>query len=155
MNNSHVNLWYTAEPSSCLRNVYPAICSEINRYRPCSVQSASCARKLNAAPGKPVLSVEFFCFDMTNKHVWLSLLLEIQFIFLLNEGTPPPPVRNDKVGMVAWGAMGTVPETYVQKLPRRVRQVKKLPRRVRNVRKLPCRVRNVVDLVRYRELGSL
>ena len=51
--------------------------------------------------------------------------------------------------------MGTVPETYVQKLPRRVRQVKKLPRRVRNVRKLPCRVRNVVDLVRYRELGSL
>ena len=24
--------------------------SEINRHRPCSVQSASCARKLNAAP---------------------------------------------------------------------------------------------------------
>ena len=53
--------------------------------------------------------------------------------------------------------MGTVSETDVQKLPRRVRRVKKLPRRVRNVKKLPRTVRNVklVDLVRHRELGLL
>ena len=53
--------------------------------------------------------------------------------------------------------MESVPETYVQKLPRRVWNVKKLPRRVRNVTKLPRRVRNVklVDIVGYRGLGSL
>ena len=43
--------------------------------------------------------------------------------------------------------METIPETYVQKLPRRIRNVTKLPRRVRNVK--------LVDLVGYRELGSL
>ena len=43
--------------------------------------------------------------------------------------------------------METVPETYVQKLPRKVRNMKKLPRRARNVK--------LVDLVGYRELGSL
>ena len=50
--------------------------------------------------------------------------------------------------------METVSETYVQKLPRRVRNVKKLPRRVRIVKKLPRRVRNVtlVDLLGY--IGS-
>ena len=42
--------------------------------------------------------------------------------------------------------METVPETYVLKLPRRVKNVKKVPRRVRNVK--------LVDLVGYRELGS-
>jgi len=53
--------------------------------------------------------------------------------------------------------MESVPETYVQKLPRRAWNVKKLPRRDRNVTKLSRRVRNVnlVDLVGYRELGSL
>ena len=53
--------------------------------------------------------------------------------------------------------MGTILENYVQKLPRRVSNVKKLLRRVRIVKKLPRRVRNVklVDLVGYRELGSL
>ena len=54
--------------------------------------------------------------------------------------------------------METVPETYVQKLPRRVWNVKKLPRRVRNVTKLPRRVRNVklvIDIVGYRGLCSL
>ena len=71
---------------------------------------------------------------------------------------PPPPFRNDKVCVVPWKeAMETVPETYVQKLPRRVRNVKKLSRRVRNVKKRPRWVGNVmlVDLLGYRELGSL
>ena len=71
---------------------------------------------------------------------------------------PPPPFRNDKVCVVPWNeAMETVPETYVQKLPRRVRNVKKLSRRVRNVKKRPRWVGNVmlVDLLGYRELGSL
>ena len=43
--------------------------------------------------------------------------------------------------------METIPETYVQKLLRRVRNVNKLRRRVRIVK--------LVDLVGYRELGSL
>ena len=53
--------------------------------------------------------------------------------------------------------METVPETYVQKVPRRLRKVKKLPARsVGNVKKLPRSVRNVklVDLGEYWELGS-
>ena len=43
--------------------------------------------------------------------------------------------------------MDPIPETYVQKLLRRVRNVNKLRRRVRIVK--------LVDLVGYRELGSL
>ena len=43
--------------------------------------------------------------------------------------------------------METIPENYVQKLLRRVRNVNKLRRRVRIVK--------LVDLVGYRELGSL
>ena len=53
--------------------------------------------------------------------------------------------------------MDPIPETYVQKLPRRLRKVKKLSaRRVGNVKKLPRSVRNVklVDLGEYWELGS-
>ena len=53
--------------------------------------------------------------------------------------------------------MESVPETYVQIMPRRVCNVKRLPPRARNVNKLRRRVRIVklVDLVGYRELGSL
>ena len=68
---------------------------------------------------------------------------------------PSPPLPAETT--TSWAAMESVPETYVQKLPRRAWNVKKLPRRDRNVTKLSRRVRNVnlVDLVGYRELGSL
>ena len=50
MNNFNVNLWYTPEPSLCLAMFTLPKCSEINRHRPCNMQVASCARKLNVAP---------------------------------------------------------------------------------------------------------
>ena len=50
MNNFNVNLWYTPEPSLCLAMFTLPKCSEINRHRPCNVQVASCARKLNVDP---------------------------------------------------------------------------------------------------------
>ena len=94
--------------------------------------------------GVPGIGTDYLNIKATIAHVififfnlifWVLNFVPMGWVSPIWRLTDPPPPSSATI--VNRCAMETALETYVKKLPRRVRNVKKLPRRVRNVKELP------------------